>query len=251
MKRYKEIDILKGVAVICMVIFHIFYYPHQYGFTEITYDSFPLPLIAKIAQIIFITSVGINLVFAYSQKQDETIKEYYKKQLKRILKLVICAIIMSLFTYYVFGNNFVKFGILHFIAFSSLVLLPVVGDVNIIRGLIAILSVLYFSNYYHPQLFSSVPSPIAFISGFYSRWGAVDHFPLLPWLIFMCIGVLIGHEYVNNKPDLLPEKVEELLPVKVLGKVGSYSLEVYMVHWVILFVVYTYIYPKFIRNSSF
>jgi uncharacterized membrane protein len=251
MKRYKEIDILKGVAVICMVIFHIFYYPHQYGFTEITYDSFPLPLIAKIAQIIFITSVGINLVFAYSQKQDETKKEYYKKQLKRILKLVICAIIMSLFTYYVFGNNFVKFGILHFIAFSSLVLLPVVGDVNIIRGLIAILLVLYFANYYHPQLFSSVPSPIAFISGFYSRWGAVDHFPLLPWLIFMCIGVLIGHEYVNNKPDLLPEQVEESFPVKVLGKIGSYSLEVYMVHWVILFVVYTYIYPKFIRNSSF
>ena len=77
-------------------------------------------------------------------------------------------------------------------------------------------------------------SPIAFISGFYSRWGAVDHFPLLPWLIFMCIGVLIGHEYVNNKPDILPEQVEESLPVKVLGQIGSYSLEVYMVHWVIL-----------------
>lgn len=251
MKRYKEIDILKGVAVICMVIFHVFYYPHQYGFTEITYDSFPLPLIAKIAQIIFITSVGINLVFAYSQKKDETKKEYYKKQIKRILKLVICAIIMSLFTYYVFGDNFVKFGILHFIAFSSLVLLPVVGNVNIIRGLIGLLSILYFANHYHPQLFYSVPSPIAFISGFYSRWGAVDHFPLLPWLIFMCIGVLIGHEYVNKQPDILPEQVEEFLPVKVLGQIGSYSLEVYMVHWVILFVVYTYLYPKFIRNSSF
>ena len=26
MKRYEEIDILKGIAVICMVVFHFFYF---------------------------------------------------------------------------------------------------------------------------------------------------------------------------------------------------------------------------------
>lgn len=250
MKRYAEIDILKGIAVICMVIFHVFYYPHQYGYTEIRYDTFPLPIIAKIAQIIFITCVGINLVFVYSKKQDETKKEYYKKQFKRIFKLFICAILMSIFTYYVFGDRFVKFGILHFIAFSSLILLPILGDVSMIRGLIILLSLFYFMNHYNPEFFYSIPSPIAFISGFYSKWGAVDHFPLLPWLIFMCMGVLIGHEYVQKKPNLIPKHIEELFPVKVLRKIGSYSLEIYMVHWVILYVIYTHIYPKFIRNLT-
>ena len=64
MKRYDEIDILKGIAVICMIIFHFFYFPNQYGFKEIEYDTSSLKFIAKVAQIIFITCVGINLVFA-------------------------------------------------------------------------------------------------------------------------------------------------------------------------------------------
>ena len=58
--RYPEIDILKGVAVICMVIYHFFYFPNQYGFKEIKYDTYLLETIAKIAQFIFIGSVGIN-----------------------------------------------------------------------------------------------------------------------------------------------------------------------------------------------
>ena len=52
MKRYAEIDILKGIAVICMVVFHLFYYPNKYGYKEIKHTTFPLPLIAKIAQFI-------------------------------------------------------------------------------------------------------------------------------------------------------------------------------------------------------
>ena len=39
MKRYDEVDIMKGIAVICMIIFHIFYFPNQYGFQEIEYDT--------------------------------------------------------------------------------------------------------------------------------------------------------------------------------------------------------------------
>ena len=37
--RYVEIDIVKGIAVICMIIFHLFYFPNQYGFKEIKYDT--------------------------------------------------------------------------------------------------------------------------------------------------------------------------------------------------------------------
>ena len=62
---YDEIDILKGVAVVCMIIFHLFYFPNQYGFKEIEYDTVTLKTIAKVAQIIFITCVGINLVFSF------------------------------------------------------------------------------------------------------------------------------------------------------------------------------------------
>ena len=82
MKRYEEVDILKGIAVICMIIFHLFYFPNQYGFKEIEYDNLPLKTTAKIAQVIFITCVGINLVFSYYISQEK------KKVQKNILKKI-------------------------------------------------------------------------------------------------------------------------------------------------------------------
>ena len=80
MKRYEEIDVLKGIAVICMVVFHFFYFPNQYGFKEIRYDTFTLKTIAKVAQIIFITCVGINLTFSKNKTKDPSV------HLKRIVK---------------------------------------------------------------------------------------------------------------------------------------------------------------------
>ena len=124
MRRYDEIDILKGIAVICMIIFHFFYFPNQYGFKEIEYDTTSLKLIAKIAQVIFITCVGINLVFAKKKNKN------YGNHLERVMKIAFYALLMSLFTYYVFGERYVKFGILHFIAFASLILLMFVDDVE-------------------------------------------------------------------------------------------------------------------------
>ena len=79
MKRYEEIDVLKGIAVICMVVFHFFYFPTQYGFKEIKYDTITLKTIAKVAQIIFITCVGINLTFAKNKTKDPSV------HLKRIV----------------------------------------------------------------------------------------------------------------------------------------------------------------------
>jgi len=248
MKRYIEIDVLKGIAVICMVVFHIFYYPHRYGFKEIKYTTFPLPLIAKIAQFIFIGCVGINLVFVYSKKEKETGEEYYTKQIQRILKLVICALLMTLFTYVVFGDGFIKFGILHFIALSSLLLLPILGKPRIIQGLMILVSALYLLNQTNPQLFQTIPDHLAYVSGFHYKWGAFDYFPLIPWLLILCLGVLLGHEYIDKKPDFLSKEVEEFPLVKGLQYIGSKSLEIYMVHWVILYLIYSHIYPNFIRN---
>ena len=162
MKRYEEIDILKGIAVICMVIFHFFYFPNKYGFKEIEYDTPILKTIAKIAQFIFIGSVGINLTLSKNKKEND--KEYIKKNLKRILKLVFLAGIMSLATYFIFGDNFVKFGILHFIAFASLILFYIVDDLKLIYALLILSILVYYLIRQNPTIFASVPEHLAFVS---------------------------------------------------------------------------------------
>ena len=242
MRRYDEIDILKGVAVVCMIIFHLFYFPNQYGFKEIEYDTVTLKTIAKIAQIIFITCVGINLVFA---KKKNSEPQYH---LGRIGKIAFYAILMSVFTYYVFKERYVKFGILHFVAFSSLLLFMFVDNVETMKIITGLLVTLFILNKIHPELFRSIPAPLAFISGFYNdRYSSVDHFPILPWIFLICLGIFIRHYLSNNEintPDYLVNN-----PVSdVLKDIGKKSLEIYAVHWAILYVIYCIIYSKYVRN---
>ena len=238
MKRYEEIDILKGIAVICMIIFHGFYFPNQYGFKEIEYNTITLKTIAKVAQFIFITCVGINLVFAKNKTNDAS---YH---LKRIGKIAFYAILMSLFTYFVFQERYVKFGILHFVAFSSLLLFTFVDNVETMKVITTILALLFFLNKIKPELFHVIPSPLAFISGFYNdRYTAVDHFPVLPWIFLICIGVFIGHYLLNNEINT-PEYLVNNPVSGVLKNIGKRSLEIYAVHWAILYVIYCIIYSK-------
>ena len=171
MVRYQGIDILKGIAVICMVIFHFFYFPNQYGFKEINYNTPVLNTIGSIARYIFIMSVGINLSLSNQsvQKEKGYKEEYNKKNIKRILKIFFFAILMSLFTYMIFGNKYVKFGILHFIGLSSLILFPFIENKKIIEIFTIFSILIYYLIIYKPDIFSKVPQPVAFISGFYNK----------------------------------------------------------------------------------
>ena len=247
MKRYEEIDILKGIAVICMVIFHFFYFPNKYGFKEIEYDTPLLKTIAKIAQFTFIGAVGINLTLSKEKSKKENKNDYIKKNIKRVLKLLLLALMMSLFTYFIFGEEFVKFGILHFIAFASLCLFYIVDDLKIIYTLLVVSILIYYLIIKTPTLFAVVPEKLAFVSGFYNfRFNSVDHFPIFPWIIVVLIGVLIGHAIKNKKPQL-PDNIKKNMAVSSLGSIGEKSLEVYSIHWIILYVVYCIIYSKWIR----
>ena len=242
MKRYEEIDVLKGIAVICMVIFHFFYFPNQYGFKEIEYDTTLLKTIAKIAQIIFITCVGINLTFAKNKTKDPSV------HLRRIGKIAFFALLMSLFTYFVFKERFVKFGILHFVAFSSLLLFTFVDDLQAMKIITAILITLYILNTIHPQLFRQIPQPYAFVAGFYNdRYSAVDHFPILPWILLICLGSFIGHYLLNNDVNT-PKPLTNNPISNTLQSIGKRSLEIYAVHWVILYLIYCHLYPKYFRK---
>lgn len=251
MKRYEEIDILKGIAVICMVVFHFFYFPNKYGYKEIEYDTPLLKTMAKIAQFIFIGSVGVNLVLSKesSKNKNEDKKDYVKKNFKRVLKLVFLALIMSLFTYFIFGDQYVKFGILHFIALSSLILFYVVDDLKIIYSLLILSVLVYYLINKNPSIFSRVPEKIAFVSGFYnSKFFSIDHFPIFPWIIVILLGIILGNHIKENKIEL-PQKIKDNFAISSLGKLGKSSLEIYTIHWVVLYVIYCIIYSKYIREK--
>ena len=246
--RYPEIDILKGVAVICMVIYHFFYFPNQYGSKEIKYDTYLLETIAKIAQFIFIGSVGINLTLSKQKsiEKDESNKEYTRRNIKRIIKIFFLAILMTLFTYIIFGDKYIKFGILHFIAFSSLILFHYVDDINIIQILTVLSIFIYYLILKKPSLFSKVPDIPAFIILGSNKYSSIDHFSIFPWIIVLLIGINIGHLIRDKKPKL-PNVLKNNIIIKELEKTGKYSLEIYVFHWIVLYFIFCLLYSKKIR----
>ena len=248
MKRFIEIDILKGIAVLCMIIFHFFYFPNQYGFKEIEYNTRTLKIIAKIAQVIFITCVGINLVLSFNNSKDKN--EYQKKQIKRIIIFAFYALLMTIFTYMIFNDKFVKFGILHFIALSSLLLFMFVDNLLLIGIIMIIVVILYIMNIFSPESFYILPEKLAFISGFYNfKYTAIDHFSIIPWILLICIGILIGHYIIKKDDYKSPEFLIQNQLSQYLKKIGKYSLEIYAIHWVVLYFVFCIIYSKYFRQQ--
>lgn len=246
MGRYDIIDILKGIAVICMVIFHIFYFPNQYGFKEIKYDTTLLSIIAKIAQIIFITSVGFNLSISKLSSNDkkQSTENFNKKSIMRIIKIAGFAIFMSVFSWFLFGEKYIKFGILHFIAAISLIPFNYADDVNIIQTLLIISLIIYYLIINNSQIFEKIPDKLAFIFGFYNKkYTAIDHFSIFPWVTLVLIGMFIGNKMYGTN-----FKGYDHPFINGLKTIGKNSLEIYFIHWIVLYIVYCHIYQKYCRG---
>ena len=153
-KRFYEIDTLKGIAVILMVIFHFFYLVSKMEIKDINTRCGPLYASAKTAHCLFIFLVGVNLAISYKKFKEKHREDfendknkYYSKYLsktfKRIAVLVVAAASVSILSYLAFKNLYVKFGIFHFIAAAVLLTTPIVGSKYLSLTLSAIIGLLY------------------------------------------------------------------------------------------------------------
>jgi uncharacterized membrane protein len=284
MNRLLEIDFIKGIAVILMMIFHVFYLPKYMGL-DISSDTLFLKCIARISQFIFITLVGVNMIIShqnYSLKEDKKLKEDNKstedkklknhyselynknntfKQIIRAGYIFLAGMCITLITYLLFDDWYVKFGILHFIGFSILILFKFVDNNKVLIPLnILILSLWGFknmnNNFKMYEYFEWVPKKLAFITGLYNiDYKAMDHFPLIPWLSVLINGILIGkilYKDTNRKFKSLQninDTVEDNRVLRYIGYLGQYSFRIYLIHYVLIYLFYKYIYSRFGSNN--
>ena len=241
--RYNEVDFMKGLAVISMVIFHYFYLGTQMGVLNYNTSEGILHFLARFAHITFIFMVGVNMVV--SKLNSENQKDYKKKQCKRIVLLLFLALVISVATYNLFPDRWVRFGILHFIAFGTILLLPVIDKpvlglgIAILVYLINLLNQMGLLSWIH-DFIHEIP---AFILGlFNTRFAAMDHFAILKFLPVIALGIFVGHQIYKSGE----RKIKELnIFDKILHKdniivqIGKYSLQIYIAHWIILYIYFS------------
>ena len=272
-KRFFEIDFLKGIATIFMVIFHFFYLLYFLNVFNTNVRSGVLFAMAKISHTLFIFMVGVNSAISYQkfrEKNRELFNENYKsfrnhyivKTFKRVSFLLLAALSMTVLSYIGFGNLFVKFGIFHFIGVALLLSLPIVANKFLALATSALVLILYLlvNTPRLSALFASkcqtVPF-LCFISGIYNlKFSSLDHFSLIPYFGLLTFGMFIGHVlYTDKKRNFIkdPEKFEELndkKPVKDIALIGKNSFMIYFIHFILFYILIIGFKKLFQSNTS-
>ena len=145
--RINYLDYIRGTAFILMLIFHIFIFLKLFSNLDININNDLLVLIGFIARYLFIILFGLSLYLSHKYKNDY--QEYKKKYLKKIILLFISAIYITIFTYFILPDQFVYFGILHFMCLSMILLFYFINNYDALLMLFTILIILaiYNNNY--------------------------------------------------------------------------------------------------------
>ena len=138
-----------------------------------------------------------------------------------------------------FKEEWIKFGILHFIATCSLLTFNYVDNDNVLYSILITSIIFYLIITIKPNIFKPISSPISYILSLYNdKYKAIDHFTIIPWISIFIIGILISKKYYKkDKKEKESNKI-----IKSFSHIGRYSLEIYLIHWIILFIYFKYIY---------
>ena len=176
-------------------------------------------------------------------------KEYYKRNLIRGIYLLVGGGVVSGLTYYLFPDQWVRYGILSFIGTAIISSSFIVGNYKLvgILSMIILTLLLYLKNNilflndfcYNNNLF-------CFILGIKNvSYNALDHFGFIPNIIYVLLGILLGYTlYRGNKRqfpikfiDNYDDQLKSNCLTRISSFIGKHSLEIYLIHWIIFYLI--------------
>jgi uncharacterized membrane protein len=223
MNRNQTLDITRTLAIVLMVIFHFIYDLKFFGYLNYDIpDGSGWQQFRWVIISLFFLCLGVSLTFAH-QKQFKR-----SKYLKRLVQISAAALLISIATYFAIPENWIFFGVLHFLAFASLIVVWFVKLPWVSFGLASIFITIGALQIISPRwpfsiLFEGLPS--------YTN----DYVAIFPWLGVVFVGVFIAHsKWLNNDPlaNVITAKYGAL--PKILTWPGQHSLSIYLLHQPIL-----------------
>ena len=230
--RFWEVDFLRGVAILLMVLYHLVFDLNYFAVYDIDVSSGFWLAVARLTASLFLLLVGLSLTLSYSRAQLLGQEDRFRlRLLKRSAWILGLALGITLVTYFFIGRGFIVFGVLHLIGLSLLLAYPFLRmhKANIIFGLLFILLGIYLQNIsvgFPWLLWLGVAPP-----GFYS----VDYFPVFPWFGVILVGMGLGGLLYPDYRRRIPVRDLSLSPlVRALAFLGHSSLAIYLVHQPVL-----------------
>lgn len=231
--RLWEVDVLRGVAILMMVIYHLVW--DLYGLAGWHIDMYGAfwSTWQRITAGLFIFLVGVSL---HLRTQRQFHKGAYRIRpfINRALVVFTWGLVISLATFLFQPAEYVRFGILHFIGTAMLLAFP--------------LARFSWPNLFLGGLFLFLPHLTSWRHTLsWAEWvglaqaphPAFDYFPLIPWFGLVLLGIFAGHLiFPQGRRRLrVPSPAPRYLDWLQLA--GQNSLLLYLIHQPLLILVLT------------
>lgn len=236
--RFWEIDLLRGWAVLLMIAYHFIFDLYFFGIYSFINYSGIYWFFPRIIAFIFIFLVGVSLYLSYTRADilgyycEE--RYFFFKYLKRGIWIFFLGILITLVTWIFIKEEFIIFGILHFIGLAIILQYPFLRFkrykyLSLISGLVFISTGLYLNTFTFNFLW------LIWMGFIPPNLVTVDYFPLLPWLGVVSLGIFAGSIlYRNYQRRFKLRDLSRYKPVKAFIFFGRHSLIIYFIHQPIL-----------------
>lgn len=242
-RRFWEIDFLRGLAVILMIVYHFLFDLIFLGIYPINVYIGIYWYIPRLIASIFIFLVGLSLYLSYTRAEMLAIytreRDFFFKYIKRGIWIFSLGLLITWATWIFIRAEFIIFGILHFIGLAIILQYPFLKYnrkykyLNLIIGIILIISGFYLTSikFNFSWLFWLGFVPYNLVT--------VDYFPLLPWLGLVSLGIFFGSIlYENYERRFKLTDLSRYLPIRVFTFMGRHSLLIYFIHQPILITIF-------------
>ena len=223
--RIDLLDAVRGIAVLGMVAFHLDWDLAYFGYVQTPpMASSAWSAFGQIVATAFLMLSGVGLVLARGRGLPHA--------LGRIARIAGCAAAITAMTAWLFPQEVVSFGILHCIAATNLIALP------LLRTRVAWVMAVAAAALLAPVLLTTgltEGSPWWWLGISTAVPRTLDYRPLLPWLGFTLLGVVTGRNLPLNSIHRLTRPWMASPLWRALGLVGRHSLLTYLMHQPVLF----------------
>jgi uncharacterized membrane protein len=226
-QRYDTIDTLRGVAIVWMTLFHFSFDLNYFGWIRQNFYDDSLWTGQRTAIVsLFLFCAGLGQAVAVEQGQS------WARFWKRWAQVAVCAVLVTIGSYFMFPRSFIYFGVLHGIAIMLIVVRATAGWGRWLwlAGAMAIAA-----KWIGAGAIAQWPA-LDFLNDRTWNWlGLItrkpiteDYVPLVPWLGVMWWGMAAGQWLLSRRRALVTMRMPKA--TAPLAWMGRWSLTWYMVH---------------------
>ena len=226
-KRIWEVDALRFIAIILMLIYHLVFDLKEYLNVDVNYEEFHWYIIGISSAIIFMFISGLSSGLS-------------KNPIKRGVQVLACGMLVTLVSFIFFKDMYIRFGILHFLG-VCMIISPALRKMDnltlLLIGLACVITGIYIENI-------TINIPYLLPLGFkYRGFHSFDYYPLIPYLSVYILGILVFRNYYKERKSIFKKELYS----NFIRKISEKSLFIYLIHQPIyyaLILLYKYVFSS-------